>query len=186
MSSRLALKCFRHLLTVWFQTKPLHQYILVLFSESRDVEIQPFEIKAQEMKHLYAFRDAHGTVVSSGSGPKRARWVASRRGVALSSAASLLPRVECEAAFQKSMYQWQNHIQMVNNLLANARDTASIPGLGTKIPHATGQLSLPATTLSLSPGSTCSTTREATTVRSPRTPTRKKESPGSSKDPGQP
>ena len=35
---------------------------------------------------------------------------------------------------------------MVKNLPANAEDMGSTPGLGTKIPHATGQLSLCATT----------------------------------------
>ena len=35
---------------------------------------------------------------------------------------------------------------MVKNLLANTRDTGSIPGPGTKILHAAGQLSLCATT----------------------------------------
>ena len=35
---------------------------------------------------------------------------------------------------------------VVKNLPANAGDTGSSPGLGTKIPHAVGQLSLRATT----------------------------------------
>ena len=35
---------------------------------------------------------------------------------------------------------------MVKNLPANAGDTGSIPGQGTKIPHAIGQLSLHTTT----------------------------------------
>ena len=35
---------------------------------------------------------------------------------------------------------------MVKNLLASAEDMGLIPGLGTKIPNATGQLSLWATT----------------------------------------
>ena len=35
---------------------------------------------------------------------------------------------------------------MVKNLLYNAGDAGSIPGQGTKIPHAAGQLSLRATT----------------------------------------
>ena len=33
---------------------------------------------------------------------------------------------------------------VVKNLLSNAGDTGSIPGQGTKIPHATGKLSLSA------------------------------------------
>ena len=40
---------------------------------------------------------------------------------------------------------------MVKNLPANAGDTGSIPGLGTKITRAVGQLSLCATTLSPHP-----------------------------------
>ena len=39
------------------------------------------------------------------------------------------------------------------NLPAIAEDTGSIPGQGTKIPHAKGQLSLYATTTELSPSS---------------------------------
>ena len=39
---------------------------------------------------------------------------------------------------------------VVKNLLSNAGNTGSIPGQGTKIPHATGQLSLCATTTELS------------------------------------
>ena len=35
---------------------------------------------------------------------------------------------------------------VVKNLPSNSRDTGSIPGQGTKIPHAAGQLSLHATT----------------------------------------
>ena len=38
---------------------------------------------------------------------------------------------------------------MVKNLPSNAADTGSIPGRGTKIPHATGQLSPRATTTEL-------------------------------------
>ena len=38
---------------------------------------------------------------------------------------------------------------MVKNLLSNAGDAGSIPGQGTKIPHAVGQLSLRATTTEL-------------------------------------
>ena len=38
---------------------------------------------------------------------------------------------------------------VVKNPPSNAGDTSSIPGQGTKIPHATGQLSLPATTTEL-------------------------------------
>ncbi len=38
---------------------------------------------------------------------------------------------------------------VVENLPANAADMGSIPGQGTKIPHATGQLSLHATTTEL-------------------------------------
>ena len=37
---------------------------------------------------------------------------------------------------------------MVKNLPSNAEDSGSIPGLGTKIPHATGQLNPSATTKS--------------------------------------
>ena len=65
---------------------------------------------------------------------------------------------------------------VVKNLPANARDTGSSPGLG-RFPHATEQLSLRATTTepachnywSLRAYSPCSATREATTMRSPRT-----------------
>ena len=38
---------------------------------------------------------------------------------------------------------------MVKNLPYNAGDVGSIPGQGSKIPHATGQLSLHATTTEL-------------------------------------
>ena len=41
---------------------------------------------------------------------------------------------------------------VIKNLPASAGDTGSTPGLGTKIPHAAGQLSLCATTLSPHPG----------------------------------
>ena len=36
---------------------------------------------------------------------------------------------------------------MVKNLLSNAADMGSIPGQGTRIPHAIGQLSLQAATI---------------------------------------
>ena len=39
---------------------------------------------------------------------------------------------------------------VVKNLPYNAKDTGSIPGQGTKIPHAVGQLSLCTTTTELS------------------------------------
>ena len=47
------------------------------------------------------------------------------------------------------------------NLPAIAEDTGSIPGQGTKIPHAKGQLSLYATTTELSPSSLWAATTEA-------------------------
>ena len=46
---------------------------------------------------------------------------------------------------------------MVKNLPSNAGDVGSIPGQGTKIPHATGQLS------------PCATTTEPTSTREEKT-----------------
>ena len=62
---------------------------------------------------------------------------------------------------------------VVKNLPANARDMGSIPGQGTKTPHAAGQLSLNTTTTKAHmPYSLCSAIREATAMRNPHTITR--------------
>ena len=55
---------------------------------------------------------------------------------------------------------------MVRNLPANAGDMGSIPGQGTKTPHASGQLNpRTAATEAWAPWRPCSATREATAMR---------------------
>ena len=49
---------------------------------------------------------------------------------------------------------------MVRSLPSNAEEVGSIPGRGTKIPHAVGQLSLRATTTEPAGSGACATTRE--------------------------
>ena len=55
---------------------------------------------------------------------------------------------------------------MVKNLPASIEDKGSIPGLGTKIPHAAGQLSPCITLLKPTHPRACALPREATSVRS--------------------
>ena len=58
-------------------------------------------------------------------------------------------------------------LTVVKNLPCNAGDTGSIPGQGTKIPHAPEQLSLPATTTkACMPWSLCTAITEPTTRQS--------------------
>ena len=45
-----------------------------------------------------------------------------------------------------ALFSRLDHGPVVKNLTSNAEDAGSIPGQGTKIPHATGQLSLHAKT----------------------------------------
>ena len=66
-------------------------------------------------------------------------------------------------------------VPVVKNLLSNAGDSGSIPGMGTRIPHTRGQLlkSLPSTATEVPAlNSPCSARREATKIRSSHTATR--------------
>ena len=60
---------------------------------------------------------------------------------------------------------------VVKNLPASARDMGSIPGPGTKFPHAAEQLSLHAATSEFTCPKVCALQREATTMRSPHNTT---------------
>ena len=87
-----------------------------------------------------------------------------------------LPRVltyrSCKIEKQQGLPWWSSG----KNLPVNAGDTSSIPGLGTKMPHAMGQISPHTTTTeALLTLELCSKTREATAMRNLHTA--KRESP---------